>query len=139
MDSEFDCKATAAVLRSGTAVALAGHAAALMSVLAAGTDARTAWIAILALLDWCVVVYLAIRVRIDAGFFELLAGHPPEPLDEWLKATGLRAGTPPRTMADRRSGALRLWRRLVIAVVVQIGLLVASLLWMAIHKTRLDS
>jgi hypothetical protein len=120
--ASFDCVATAAVLRSGGSVALAGHAAALMSVLSLSRG----WIEWSALLVWCAVVYLSIRVRLDAQLFELLAQHPAEQLDHWLDAAGLRKHTSARTMEDRRRGAMRLWRALLVAVVIEIALMLAG-------------
>jgi hypothetical protein len=120
--ASFDCLATAAVLRSGGSVALAGHAAALMSVLSLGRG----WIEWGALLVWCAVVYLSIRVRLDAQLFEVLAKNPPEQLDTWLDAAGLRKHTSPRTMEDRRRGAMRLWRALVAAVGIEIAFMLAG-------------
>jgi hypothetical protein len=126
--ASFDCRATAAVLRSGGSVALAGHVAAVITVL----SMRAAWIACCAVLVWCVVVYLAIRVKIDVEFFELLAAHPAEQLDEWMDAVGLRKKTSLRTIPERRRGALRLWRALLAAVAAQVAvLLLAVFHWLA--------
>ena len=119
MRADLDCRATAVLLDTGGSLALAGHAATLMSVLAPAT---TAWIKLGSVLVWCVMVYLTIRVKMDSGFFELLATHPAEEFDHWLQEAGLRkvAQPRPRTIADRRHGALRLWRALVVAVVIEI-------------------
>jgi hypothetical protein len=121
----FDCRATAAVLGSGNIAAVAGHVAAVICTLSIQTgDAPTKC----ALLVWCVVIYLAIRVRMDALFFELLADHPAEQLDNWMKAAGLRKHAPARTIQDRRRGALRLWRALLAAVGIEIALMLAGVL-----------
>jgi len=101
---------------------MAGHAAAVMSVLSISSALKFC-----PLLVWCAVVYLAVRVKIDATFFELLADHPPEQLDTWLDAAGLRKNAQPRTIEQRRRGALRLWRALVAAVAVEIVLLLLLL------------
>ena len=139
-ENGFDCRATAAVLRSGSSLALAGHAAAIMSVLCImGRGGAGEWLGCLAILNWCAVVYLAIRVKIDAAFFELLADHSAEQLDAWLKATGLREETTQRTLAERRAGGLRLWRRLGFAVAIQIALLLLALVSTAIGRARLLS
>jgi hypothetical protein len=119
----FDCRATAAVLRSANSAAVAGHVAAVISALIIEK-----WSAKGSLLVWCVVVYLAIRVRMDALFFELLADHPAEQFDNWMKAAGLRKHTPPRAIQDRRRGALRLWRALLLAVGIEIALTLAGVL-----------
>jgi hypothetical protein len=123
--ASFDCRAAAAVLRSGGSIALAGHAAAVMSVL---LISKSRWIECCSLLAWCVVVYLAVRVSIDAHFFELLADNPAGQFDDWLDATGLRKNSGPRTIQDRRRGALRLWRALVVAVTVEIVLMLSGAL-----------
>ena len=128
LPASFDCRATAAVLRSGSSVALAGHVAGLMSVLAMYHAGPPAWIACGALLVWCVVVYLSIRVKIDAGFFEVLATEQGDQLDAWLANTGLRKDTGPRTIAQRRRGALRLWRTLVAAVAIEVALALAAVI-----------
>lgn len=116
------------MLRSGAAVAIAGHVAAVMSVLLTGNVGPRAWITCGSLLVWSAMLYLAIRVKIDSQLFELLAEHPTEHLDHWLNATGLRKNTAPRTIPERRRGALRLWRGLVITVVVQVALLLLAVL-----------
>lgn len=126
--ASFDCQATAAVLRSGSKLALAGHVAVAISVLSMWNGGAAGWIKWCSVLVWCAVVYLAIRVKIDALFFELLAIHAGEQLDEWLHATGLRKNTTPKTIPERRRGALRLWRALVAAVAAQIALMLLSLL-----------
>lgn len=121
--ASFDCRATAAVLHSGASVALAGHAAALIAaVLLRGAG----WLAFCALLVWCAVIYLAVRVKMDAQFFELLADHPPDHFDTWLASAGLRKSSAPRTIPERRRGALRLWRALVAAVAIEIAFVLAG-------------
>ena len=118
----FDCRATSALLRSGRSVALAGHVAALIcAVMRPG-----AWWALGA---WCVLVYFAVRVELDARLFEVLADHSPEALDAWLEDVGLRKNIGPRTLADRRRGAMRLWRGLLMALVVEIVLVAGALVW----------
>lgn len=132
--ASFDCRATAAVLRSGSSLALAGHVAAVMSVLSIGNGGLAGWIEFCSMLIWCAVVYLATRVKMDANFFELLADGPhAEQFDGWLDATGLRKNAGPknpgpRTIEDRRRGALRLWKALVAAVATQIAVMLAGML-----------
>jgi hypothetical protein len=124
LPASFDCRATAAVLRSGASMAIAGHVAVVMSVLLT----RHGWITWGSLLAWCAMLYLAIRVKIDSQLFELLAAHPAEYLDHWLDATGLRKNTAPRTIPQRRRGALRLWWALVVTFVIQVALLLVAVL-----------
>ncbi len=119
MSEAFDCRATAAVLHSGGTLALAGHAAVLMTVLSTTNGVALKGCAVLV---WCAIVYLAIRVQLDGRFFELLATHPAEELDRWLQAAQLRKNSPAGTIAERRRRALRLWSALVIALVIEIGL-----------------
>ena len=125
MPEAFDCRATAAVLKTGNGLALAGHAATLMTVL---STSNGAWLKACAVLVWCVIVYLAIRVQLDSRFFELLASHKAEELDQWLQAAQLRKDNPPGTIAERRRRALRLWKALVIALVIEIGLTLLGLI-----------
>jgi hypothetical protein len=118
-EASFDCRATAAFLRSGGAVAAAGHMAALMTIVVK----PDAW----AIVIWCAALYFGVRVRIDAEFFDILASHPAQHLDNWLSTAGLRQGGAARSIADRRRGAMRLWWGLLCLVVLQIALLLFRL------------
>ena len=127
MDERFDCRATAAVLRSGSSVAFAGHVAALVCVLA---RPGSWW----PLIPWCALVYFAVRVALDARLFELLSESPGESpdtgrLDQWMAAAGLRKQAGPRALEDRRRGAIRLWRGLVLSLVVEIVMVIGTQLW----------
>jgi hypothetical protein len=124
----FDCSATAALLRSGGSISLAGHIAAVISVVTIGKAGSGVWIERGSLLVWCAIVYLTVRVKLDASFFELLTIHPAEQLDQWLDATGLRKSAPPRSTEQRRRGAMRLWRALVAAVAIEIALMMLGTL-----------
>jgi hypothetical protein len=128
----FDCKATAAVLKSGSTVALAGHAAAIMSVLVIVSPIWKGgfgiWMEGCSIMVWCAVVYLAVRVKIDAGFFKLLADESADDLDTWLDAAGLRKKAAAKALQERRRGALKLWRALGGAVALEIGLMLLGLL-----------
>jgi hypothetical protein len=125
LPASFDCRATAAMLRSGRVLSLAGHAAAVMSVVPSWKDH---WIAVGAIVIWSIGVILAVFVEIDARFFGLLAEQPPEYLDRWLEAAGLRRNSRSKTIPQRRQGALKLWRALVAAVAWQIALLLVAML-----------
>jgi hypothetical protein len=128
LPDSLDCQATAAVLSSGGSIALAGHVAAVAAVVSIRNQAPASWMEYGSLLVWCGVVYLAVRVKIDTRFFEMLAVHPAEHLDEWLDIAGLRKKTGPRTIQARRRGALALWRALAAAVAMQIGLMLLGML-----------
>jgi hypothetical protein len=128
LQASFDCLATAAVLRSGASVALAGHVAVLITVLSMWNGGSTGWIKWCSVAVWCSVVYLTIRVKIDSRLFELLAVHPAEQLDRWLDTARLRKNAAPKTIQERRRGALRFWRALVGAVVVEIALMLLGML-----------
>ena len=128
LPASFDCLATAAVLRSGASVALAGHVAVLITVLSMWNGGSAGWIKWCSVAVWCSVVYLAVRVKIDGRFFELLAVHPAEQLDRWLDSTRLRKNAPPKTIQERRRGALRLWRALVAVVVIEIALMLLGMI-----------
>jgi hypothetical protein len=119
-EASFGCRATAAFLRSGGAVAAAGHVAALMTIVVK----RDAW----AIVIWSVALYFGVRVRIDVEFFDLLATHPAQQLDRWLSAAGLRKNGAARSIADRRRGAMQLWWGLVCSVALQIALLLFRLI-----------
>ena len=134
LSAPFDCRATVAVLRSGSSIALAGHTAAVMSVLSIGNGGSAAWIERCSMLIWCAVVYFSIRVKMDVLFFELLGesqsaeDQNAEQLDDWLDAAGLRKNAGPRTIEQRGRGALRLWRAMVAAAATQIVLMLAGMI-----------
>jgi hypothetical protein len=120
MDEAFDCRATAAVLRSGARIAQCGHVAALLcAVMRPGV-----WAPFVA---WCALVYFTVRVELDARLFLVLAEHsarhtsPYSSLDEWMAAAGLRKNRGPRTLQDRRRGAMRYWWALLIALMVELA------------------
>jgi hypothetical protein len=121
----FDCQATAAVLRCGSHAALAAHAAAILTLFPLSRGGAPGWIAFCSL--WSAGVYLGIRVQIDARLFALLASQPAEHLDRYLEAAGFRQHVQPRTISQRRRGALRLWRALLFAVATQVALLLLAI------------
>jgi hypothetical protein len=100
----------------------------VISVVSIGKGGSAAWIGWGSLLVWCAVVYLAVRVKMDASFFELPAVHPAEQLDQWLESTGLRKSAQPRTIQQRKLGAMKLWRALVAAVAIEIALMMLGTL-----------
>jgi hypothetical protein len=131
MDERFACRATAALLRSGSSIALAGHVAALLAIL---MKPEIWW----PLPAWCALVYFVVRVELDARLFELLAesshaealDHDANALDEWMASAGLRKASGSRTIADRRRGAIHLWRALLAALIVELILAAGALVWL---------
>ena len=114
----FDCRATAALLRSMRALEWASHLGALLAF------SYHTWLPLLA---WGTVLYFAVRVRFDAELLEVLADDPkcaPASLDHWLSRTGQRS------IADRCKGARRLALYLLCALLLQIAA-TAMLVWRA--------
>lgn len=120
MNSSAECRITAALLASFRPVAFAGHATAVVAGLR-----LTGWWCGLSLVCWAALVYLAVRVEFDARLFARFAEDPagaPAELDAFLGRTGERSGT------ERRRGALRLAWLLVLAWVVQLGVLIIAMM-----------
>ena len=114
-EAAFDCRATSALLRSMRTLAWA-------SLIGAWLAANyNAWFP---LLVWGVVLYFAVRVRLDAELLEMLASdveNAPKHLDQWLSEAGLAHSSGERSIADRCKGARRLARYLVFALIIQYG------------------
>ncbi len=110
----FDCRATAALLRALGPLVWASHAGAVVAAL------QHAWVP---LVGWGVVVYLAVRLRLDADLLTMLADDPhqaPGRLDVWLVRARLRTTPPPaRGLAERCQGARRLAGYLIAACLFQ--------------------
>ena len=126
MNPGIECRATASLLRSGSTLVLPAHVGALLAAFQIHAQPQVNWFSAASLLCWCAVVYLAVRIKIDAGFFEMLASdpeHAPEQLDQFLAKAGLRKIGKATAIDERCKGALRLWRRMVAMVVVQLILL----------------
>lgn len=132
MKPELDGKVTARFLRAGRVVSNASNCAALIAgagLLLGRPGAGRLFFAASAVL-WLAAVYLGLRVAIDAGLFRDLAEAPEEggrALDEWLRSRGLGQPARERSMEERSRGALRLWIRLLVVVVVQMAALAAGL------------
>jgi hypothetical protein len=112
-DAVFDCRATASLLRAVGVLVWAAHVGAVLAI------SRSQ---LFPLLGWGMVVYFAVRMRLDAELLELLAGdprHAPAKLDQWLSKAGLRAPGVERSIGDRCQGARRLARWLVFALIGQ--------------------
>ena len=126
MKPATECIATASLLRSGSTLVLTAHVGAALAGFHIHSQSHGIWFCFASLLCWCAVVYLAVRIKIDAGFFEMLASdpeHAPEQLDQFLAKAGLRKIGKATAIDERCKGALRLWRRMVVMVVVQLILL----------------
>jgi len=112
-EAAFDCRATAAMLKSMRSLEWASHIGAVLAV------GGHKWFP---LLVWGVVIYFAVRVRLDAELLEMLAEDPecaPGRLDQWLSQVGLRSSSVERSIKDRCKGARVLARYLVCAVLLQ--------------------
>lgn len=112
-EAAFDCHATAGLLRSMRGLEWASHFVAMVAIV------NSAWFSLLA---WGLVLYFAVRVRLDAELLELLADDSecaPRRLDKWLSSAGLRTPRGERSIEDRCKGSRRLARSLVIAFLLQ--------------------
>lgn len=127
MDDRDRFQGLASLLDAGVTAGYAGHAGAVVAVLAYYKHGfRPAYVCALAL--WALVVYLQVRVRLDAGLFRWLAtGTSLDTVDAFLAETGLRARRPSVPAADRIAGALRLWKWLIAAVIAEWVLLLVRL------------
>ena len=126
MKPATECIATASLLRSGSTLVLTAHVGAALAGFHIHSQSHGIWFCFASLLCWCAVVYLAVRIKIDAGFFVLLAAdpdHAPEELDHFLDKAGLRKVTKSRTIDERCQGAIGLWRKMVAVLVLQLFLL----------------
>ena len=99
---------------------MAGHVGAMLAgigILHQGVEA--AYLAGLG--AWGYLVYLQVRVSLDAELFGWLAnGGTPEELDGFLVRSGLISGKRERSVEDRCRGALRLWRQLMVVLAVEL-------------------
>jgi hypothetical protein len=119
----FDCRATAALLRSLMPLAWVSHGVALAALWQ--PEYR------LSLIAWPAVLYFAVRIHLDAGLFELLAQDPatgPARLDDWLARMGLRRPGAARSMDERCAGARRLARWFLLAWGTQMLVMVVSVI-----------
>lgn len=112
----IDWQGTACLLRAGYRASMAGHVGAVLAALGHG-PAR--WVA---LSCWFYLIYLQLRVSLDAELFTLLAnGTTPPDLDGFLVRAGLIARARERSAEDRCAGAWRLWRTLLVVVVLELA------------------
>lgn len=125
MKPEVECGLTASFLRSGRVLSNFSHFVALIAAGAILQNHTRLWFAG-SFLCWPIACYFSVRVAIDESLFRELAASPVDAaraLDEVLsRAPGQR------TVSDRSRGALRLWKFLISAVVLQFLLLAVALL-----------
>jgi hypothetical protein len=120
MRPEADWRGTACLLRAGIRASFAGHVGAILAglgILHQGMEAAY----LTALAAWGYLVYLQIRVSLDAELFEWLAnGATTAELDGFLVKSGLIRVGRERTADDRCKGALGLWRQLMAVMAVEL-------------------
>ena len=132
MKPESECVVTASLLRSDRVLANASNCAAVMAalglLLSHSEAARLLFAA--SILCWPVAVYLGVRVAIDASLFRDLAGELADggqALDKLLRDRGLLRARPERTLAERSRGAIKIWKRMIAIVAVQLAVVVAAI------------
>jgi hypothetical protein len=123
----------ASLLDAGTILANAGHAAALIAgagcLFAHPAAARIAFA--LAILFWFAQCWAAVRTRIDATLFRMLAEAPASrgfEIDQAFLALGFPKKARDRSIEDRCAGALRLWRLQIAAFTIECGALAVGLI-----------
>jgi hypothetical protein len=125
--AKFDCRATASVLRSGASLEAASHVGVLLLLLPpVPVRDRVSLLVLASFLCWILAVYFALRVRLDASLFELLAEDPergPAQLDAFLSRILHKSPKSRGDLPERQQGGIRLWRNLTGTVVLQLGLL----------------
>jgi len=128
------------ILDSGRTLGIASHAAAVIAgvgcLFAHPATARIAFAGVI--LFWFVECWLAVRTRIDASLFRMLAEDPESRsgrLDELLMEWGWLKTARERSIEDRCRGALRWWRLQVAAFVIECCALAAGLIIAAASGT----
>ena len=108
---------------------MAGHVGALLAgaeILQRGVNPANA----IGLAAWGYLVYLQIRVSLDAELFTWLAnGGTAQEIDGFLVTAGLIPAAKERSPAGRCQGAIGLWRRLLIVLVVELVAVAIGLRW----------
>lgn len=133
MNTGFDEHITSIFLESGQTLTLISHTAALLAGIGSATAHSTVPRAMFggSLVWWLVECWFAVRVAIDAWLFRHLAGEPEDRwrrLDELLSGWGLRKTAQDRSAADRRRGAMALWRMQAVTLTIQLVMLIAAVL-----------
>lgn len=128
----FDCQAAAALLRSGMPASFAAHVAGVAAFFHRPESTFGFALIAASLACWTAVIYLAIRVTLDAALFDMLAEDPdrgPGRLDFFLASARLRQEvTDTRPIEDRIQGAVGLWKKLLLATGLQLATLAAAVL-----------
>ena len=131
MKPESECVVTASLLRSGQVLANASNCAAVMAavglLLSHVEAARLLFAA--SVLCWPMAVYLGVRVAIDASMFRDLSGELADggqALDKLLRDRGLSRARPERTLAERSRAAIKIWKRMIVIVAVQLAIVAAA-------------
>ena len=120
MNGEADWRGMAGLMRAGLGASMAGHVGAVlagMGILHRGLDGFHA----VALGAWGYMIYLQLRVHLDAELFTWLAeGGTTEELDGFLVRMGLLQKARERSGEERLRGAMGLWRQLVAVLVIEL-------------------
>jgi hypothetical protein len=132
MKPESECLVTASLLRSGRVLANASNCASVMAavglLLSHVETARLLFAA--SILCWPMAVYLGVRVAIDASMFRDLAGELADgghALDTLLRDRGLSRARPERTLAERCRAAIKIWKRMIAIVALQLAIVAAAI------------
>jgi hypothetical protein len=143
MSNDVNCGLTASFLDSGHVLANASNAAAIVAgigcIIAGPACGR--WVLGGSFLFWFVECWFAVRVSIDSSLFRVLAADPVDAgrkLDAMLsrpaaaptRTTAAPFGTATvreRPLEDRTRGAMKLWRKQIAALAMQLATLTAGI------------
>lgn len=132
MTSAFDCRTTAAFLRSALPASYAAHVGGIAAFAHRPSSALGYALIAVSLLAWTAVIYFSIRAKLDAELFDMLADDPARAagrLDFFLASARLvNAPADSRSIEDRIAGGIGLWKRLLASVAVQLLSLAAAVL-----------
>jgi hypothetical protein len=127
MNPIADWQGTACLLRAGFRASMAGHVGAVLAglgILHQGVEAAY----LMGLAAWGYLVYLQVRVSLDAELFSWLAnGGTTAEMDGFLGRAGLISGARERSVEDRCRGAVRLWKQLMVVLFVELVVVVIGL------------
>lgn len=136
MNGDMDSRLAASFLESGSTLGMTSCAAAVIAGLG-GVTAHSIAICLLystSLVVWLAECWFAVRVAIDASLFRCLGA---EQEDAWQRVDELRSGwrflqsREGRSAADRRRGAMALWRKQLIALTTQLTILTVAMVLQA--------